>query len=378
MFIYGKFGNESATVTVTIKNAETQATVVNAQATTNVGDGLYQYNFSARDNTLSYFVVFNNTTDSSKAVGSIEPDLDVSTLATQDSVNAIPTNPVLVSDTRLNNLDATISSRLATSGYTAPNNTQFTAADRSALNALTNYDDTTVKNLINGLNNISASDVWNVASRTITNTEFGLSAATIDAIATEVEAHLIDEADGQTIVNSIVGAIGNTNIDEVALVASIRADLERSNGKIDLIKAKTDTLVNTDISSLATTANINSLNNLSQSDVHSALDSYSNKDGYKADTSLLATSASINALNDFDPANDVVARVTLVDTTTVNTDMVTPIKMTESEFHNALDSYSNKSDYKTDTSSLATSSELAIVNDNVKDASLLIPASREI
>ena len=41
----------------------------------------------------------------------------------------------------------------------------------------------------------------------------------------------------------------------------------------------------------------------------------------QADVSSLATAASIAALNDFDPVNDVVARVTLVDTTTANTDM---------------------------------------------------------
>lgn len=44
-------------------------------------------------------------------------------------------------------------------------------------------------------------------------------------------------------------------------------------------------------------------------------------DDYKADTSALATSAQITALNDFDPATDVVANVTLVDTVTTNTDM---------------------------------------------------------
>jgi len=41
----------------------------------------------------------------------------------------------------------------------------------------------------------------------------------------------------------------------------------------------------------------------------------------QADVSSLATAASIAGLNDFDPVNDVVARVTLVDTTTSNTDM---------------------------------------------------------
>jgi hypothetical protein len=175
MFIYGKFGNESATVTVTIKNAETQATVVNAQATTNVGDGLYQYNFSARDNTLSYFVVFNNTTDSSKAVGSIEADLDISTLATQDSVNAIPTNPVLASDARLNNLDVAISSRLAANDYVAPNNEQFTSTDRDKLNSIENTD-------ISGLATRSTVDAIKLKTDILENVDLSLVAKTSDLV----------------------------------------------------------------------------------------------------------------------------------------------------------------------------------------------------
>jgi hypothetical protein len=51
----------------------------------------------------------------------------VAAKASQASVNAIPTNPLLTSDTRLNNLDAAVSSRLATSGYTAPDNVSITA-----------------------------------------------------------------------------------------------------------------------------------------------------------------------------------------------------------------------------------------------------------
>ena len=34
----------------------------------------------------------------------------------------IPTNPLLTNDARLDNLDAAVSSRLATAGYTAPDN----------------------------------------------------------------------------------------------------------------------------------------------------------------------------------------------------------------------------------------------------------------
>jgi hypothetical protein len=51
----------------------------------------------------------------------------VAAKASQASVNAIPTNPVLTTDARLDKLDATISSRLALSGYIAPDNVSITA-----------------------------------------------------------------------------------------------------------------------------------------------------------------------------------------------------------------------------------------------------------
>ena len=63
--------------------------------------------------------------------------------ATEATVAAIPTNPLLVTDTRLNNLDATVSSRLATTGYTAPDNAGITSAN----------------NKIDALNDISTAEV---------------------------------------------------------------------------------------------------------------------------------------------------------------------------------------------------------------------------
>ena len=116
---------------------------------------------------------------------------------------------------------------------------------------------------------ISASDVWSHASRTLT-TSSGPTAvqirqemdsnstklANLDAttssrlassaysaapttaqIATAVEGSLLNEADGQAVLNAIVGAIGNTNLSELSLVAAVRADLERVGGKIDSIPA---------------------------------------------------------------------------------------------------------------------------------------------
>jgi hypothetical protein len=61
------------------------------------------------------------------------------------------------------------------------------------------------------------------------------AAPTTAQIATAVEGSLLNEADGQAVLNAIVGAIGNTNLSEVSLVAAVRADLERNGGKLDSI-----------------------------------------------------------------------------------------------------------------------------------------------
>ena len=98
-----------------------------------------------------------------------------------------------------------------------------------------------------------------------------------DVTTAEIEAALLDENDGSQILNAIVNAIGNQNVDEIALVSAIRSDLERANGTLDRID--------------------------------------------NASVDLTPVQDAITALNDFDPANDTVARVTLVDTTTTNTDM---------------------------------------------------------
>jgi hypothetical protein len=96
-----------------------------------------------------------------------------------------------------------------------------------------------------------ASTVWANASRTLTasldpnastiatavwaaadKTGYSLTTGERQAIATAVEQSILNESDGQAILNAIVGAIGNTNVDQVALIAAIRADLERNGGML--------------------------------------------------------------------------------------------------------------------------------------------------
>jgi hypothetical protein len=104
--------------------------------------------------------------------------------------------------TELSNLDASVSSRLAGSAYTAPS-TPPTAGD-------------------------IASAVWAAADKT----GYSLTSAERSAIAAAVEASILNEGDGQAVLNAIVAAIGNSNVDQIALVAAIRADLERTGGKL--------------------------------------------------------------------------------------------------------------------------------------------------
>ena len=106
--------------------------------------------------------------------------------------------------TELSNLDASISSRLAGSAYTAPANSDITAIKSKTDNLPASP--------------AAVSDIPTTAQ-----------------IATAVEGSLLNEGDGQAVLNALVGAIGNQNVDEIALVAAIRSDLERSGGKLDSI-----------------------------------------------------------------------------------------------------------------------------------------------
>lgn len=94
---------------------------------------------------------------------------------------------------------------------------------------------------IQGLENLSAAEVWASASRTLTDkTGFSLDSAEYTSIANAVQSAIINEGDGQQVIDAIVQSIGNSNVDELALVASIRADLERSGGLLDQILANTN------------------------------------------------------------------------------------------------------------------------------------------
>ena len=95
-----------------------------------------------------------------------------------------------------------------------------------------------------------------------------------------------------------------------------------NDSQITDIKATVDAYLDAAISSRATQTSVDNISvSIVATDIHTALDSYTSKDDYKADLTGIATTANVTALNDFNPSIDVVANVTLVDTVTTNTDM---------------------------------------------------------
>ena len=98
----------------------------------------------------------------------------------------------------------------------------------------------TVDTLTNAPTVPSAADIASQVWATADKTGYSLTSAERSAIATTVEQAILNESDGQQILNEIVGAIGNQNVDQVALVAAIRADLERNGGTLATRLAASD------------------------------------------------------------------------------------------------------------------------------------------
>ena len=116
------------------------------------------------------------------AAGSIDAELD-----------AIPTNPALSTDTRLDNLDATVSSRLADADYTAPDNAAITSIETKIDTIDTNVDqiETTVNTIDGKVDNINT----NVDSTLTQATNAATSSAAVD---TRLPANPADVSDVPT------------------------------------------------------------------------------------------------------------------------------------------------------------------------------------
>ncbi|MEM7522159.1 MAG: hypothetical protein AAF360_00040 [Pseudomonadota bacterium] len=243
-------------------------------------------------------------------------------IATQNAISAL-TIPTAIENAQavrtnlaaeLARMDVPVSTRLAATTYVAPDNAGIAALPTAAQ---------------------IATAVWTSAVRSLTDKAgFTLTAAERDAIAVAVETAILNEGDGRAIINAIVGAIGNMNVDELSLAATIRADLERAGGLLDLIETKAEadarqlTLV---AGHDATQSAIGALNDISSAQVRTQVDAGLAAATVSVDNGAIAAAtrseltvelarldAPVSSRSTFDPANDVVANVTHVAT---NADM---------------------------------------------------------
>jgi hypothetical protein len=109
---------------------------------------------------------------------------------------------------------------------------------KTKVDTLSNYNDTALVAKIDAIKTVVDSIKTTVEDKT----GYSLTTSQVELIAYTVESHLLNEGDNQMLINAIVGAIGNTNIDETVLVAAIRADLERVGGKLDVIEVSTNNI----------------------------------------------------------------------------------------------------------------------------------------
>jgi hypothetical protein len=229
-------------------------------------------------------------------------------LATSSQVGGIPTNPLLTSDSRLNNLDAAITSRsnhtpsdvwtvttraitdksgfalsstaedelvtkvwsattrsltsfgtliadiwdatartLTTAFPSIPTANANAAAVRTELSTELSRIDASINSRLAASNYTTPPDtaaittaVWNAATRTLTavdKTGYSLTSTERTAIATAVEAALINEGDGQQLIDAILQVI-NSNLDLptlelTAIAQAVRTNLATELGRID-------------------------------------------------------------------------------------------------------------------------------------------------
>jgi len=243
------------TVTIDIYDPSGSQIVTGGSATA-LGGGLYSYTLSSNNSSEGEYAAIFKTTDStvdSQHIPSLwvlgragveNLDAATSTRLPSSSYAAAPS----VSDIRtelsveLGRIDASVSSRstLTTGDLpSVPSAASVATAVRTELTELSNLDASVSSRLASASYTAPAnSDITAIKSKT---DNLPASPAAVSDIPTTaqisaaVEGSLLNEGDGQAVLNAIVGAIGNQNLSEVSLVAAIRSDLERVGGKIDSI-----------------------------------------------------------------------------------------------------------------------------------------------
>ena len=222
--------NTTGTAVLTVANVQSALT---AQGLTSARAGALDNLDTTVSSRLSPSGTLATVTNLTNAPASVTPSdiwshasrtITGGTVDTLTNAPSVPSASAIASQVRtelsveLGRVDQNISSRLAAADYTAPSAAPTVVAIRQEMDS----NSTKLANLDSTVSSRLASSAYSAAPTTA-------------QIATAVEGSLLNEADGQAVLNAIVGAIGNTNLSEVSLVAAVRADLERNGGKLDSI-----------------------------------------------------------------------------------------------------------------------------------------------
>jgi len=229
-----KTGKTGLTVTIDIYDPSGTQIVTGGSATA-IGGGLYAYTLSTNNSAEGEYAAIFKTSDTTvdaqhipslwvlgrAGVENLDAAVSSRSTLTAEQVNAeadTALSDVGLTSTITGRIDQAVSTRLAAADYTAPTSAPSVADIRTELAVELGRLDASVSSRL-------ASSAYTAPTTPPTAAE----------IAAAVEGSLLNEADGQAVLNALVGAIGNTNLSEVSLVAAVRADLERTGGKLDSI-----------------------------------------------------------------------------------------------------------------------------------------------
>lgn len=159
-------------------------------------------------------------------------DATISSRATQTSVNAIPTNPLLTNDGRLDNLDATISSRSTQVSVDAiptnpllTNDARLNNLDATISSRASSAEATAIANAIAALNNLAGPDVANAVWNALLSSHTGAGSTGEKLGATSTAGNV---SDAETAILAAIGAldIDLSGLDIRVLSCHIDVDVE--------------------------------------------------------------------------------------------------------------------------------------------------------
>ena len=325
------------------------------------------------DALTAYGVALQSTLSSTSSVVTLN-NLGIADIQTSNSI----VEGVLLSLNDLNSSEVQAAAAAALTAYDAPTKAEMD----SGFAALNDFDPDTQAVDIGKVNGVavtsvndfkatgfsthSADDVWDVTTRALTDKAgFTISGTitTLDALDTAQDTQhattqstlasmssTLDDVDANvgltlTGVGSLQTALAvvDGNVDSIlfdtdttipALLSTIDANIDDIQANVDDIILDTAELqadwadggrLDLILDATATQASVDALNDLDATDIQTAaaaaLTAYDGPTNAEMDAGFTSLTTLINGLNNFDPANDTVAHVTLVDTTTTNTDM---------------------------------------------------------